>query len=152
MTVRLYHTTNRAAARAILRSGFRDAVGRFMTEVEHRGVWLSDRPLDCNEGAKGDVVLAVEIDGRRITQFEWKEFASLRSRAPIDKGYREWCAPAAVINRHGNVLLIDAGRPQTPKERLVRATKLLRAMLARGDGRRGRDRRDRVRQSVSPVG
>jgi hypothetical protein len=50
-----------AAAAVILRCGFRDAAGGYMTDQKFSGVWLSDRPLDANEGVSGDAVLAVNF-------------------------------------------------------------------------------------------
>ena len=62
----LYHVTSSENAAAIKRDGFRDTGGSYMTEsehrgVEHRGVWLFDRPLDANEGAWGDMAIAVDL-------------------------------------------------------------------------------------------
>ena len=51
----LYHRTD--AADDILRRGFRDGEGSYMTHVLLRGVWLSEVPLDVHEGAGGDQVL-----------------------------------------------------------------------------------------------
>jgi hypothetical protein len=51
---RYYHRTSRAAADEILRGGFRDSHGRYLTESEHPGVWIPDVPLDENESACGD--------------------------------------------------------------------------------------------------
>ena len=51
----LYHRTN--AADEILRDGFRDWEGDYMTDVILRGVWLSAVPLNIQEGAIGDQVL-----------------------------------------------------------------------------------------------
>ena len=58
----LYHITSSENAAAIKRDGFRDTGGSYMTEsehrgVEHRGVWLLDRPLAANEGAWGDTAI-----------------------------------------------------------------------------------------------
>jgi hypothetical protein len=53
----LYHRTNTAAAQSILRHGFRDGRGTYMTAQEWSGVWVSNIPLDWNEGAKGDILL-----------------------------------------------------------------------------------------------
>ena len=47
---------------AILREGFRDRnglVGAYHAAIE--GVFLADRPLDCNEGAKGDELLEIRL-------------------------------------------------------------------------------------------
>ena len=49
--MKLYHRTDVLAARAILRAGFRDGRGTYLTRHVFTGVWLSDRPLDENEGA-----------------------------------------------------------------------------------------------------
>jgi hypothetical protein len=92
--VRCFHRTRRRVARAILRGGFKDAKGTYMTDSVHQGVWLSDAPLDSNEGAKGGVVLVVEIPARVIRHFEWIE---------EEKPYREWLVPAKILNTHGRV-------------------------------------------------
>ena len=55
----LYHRTD--AADDILRGGFREGEGNYMSDVTLRGVWLSDVPLDIHEGAGGDQVLEVEL-------------------------------------------------------------------------------------------
>lgn len=52
--MRVYHRTDYAAA--ILGDGFRDATGTYLTGEEHSGVWVSDRPLDEDEGADGAVL------------------------------------------------------------------------------------------------
>jgi hypothetical protein len=46
-TYTLFHVTNAESAKAILRDGFRDSPGRYLTDHEFSGVWLSDRPLDA---------------------------------------------------------------------------------------------------------
>jgi hypothetical protein len=89
----LYHTTSGEKADAIKRDGFRDGVGSYMTDTEHCGVWLSDRPLDANEGAGGDTTIAIDLplSEADFDQYEWKEKG---------KGYREWLIPAAIINKY----------------------------------------------------
>src|SRR5262249_45212804 len=52
----IYHCTTEAAARQILVMGFSDQTGRYLTDREWSGVWLSDRPLHNTEGASGDTV------------------------------------------------------------------------------------------------
>jgi len=85
--VLLYHTTTEQAARAILSGGFKDATGNFLTDREFAGVWLSDRPLDENDGTKGGTVLQVSLSAPEsaIAEFEWSEEG---------KPYREWLIPA----------------------------------------------------------
>jgi hypothetical protein len=45
-----YHRTTAANATSILSRGFRDGTGKYMTDREFSGVWLSDVPLDVNDG------------------------------------------------------------------------------------------------------
>jgi hypothetical protein len=86
----LYHVTSSESAAAIKRDGFRDTGG--MTESGHRGVWLSDRPLDANEGAPYTVIAVdLPLSMADLDQYEWKEEG---------KGYREWLIPAAIINKY----------------------------------------------------
>ena len=59
----LYHVTSSENAAAIKRDGFRDTGG---DQSEHHGVWLSDRPLDANEGAPYTVI-AVDLPLSRRT-------------------------------------------------------------------------------------
>jgi hypothetical protein len=91
MTRLLFHRTTGPNARAILRSGFRDGAGHYMTTGRHSGVWLSDRPLDANEGAIGEVLLEIEtaLSDSELDFFEWKEEG---------KGYREFMVPAEPLN------------------------------------------------------
>jgi hypothetical protein len=67
----VYHLT--FAANAILTDGFRDAGGGYLTANVHRGVWVSDVPLDVNEGVVGDRLLAVDVPETVIAAFEWVE-------------------------------------------------------------------------------
>ena len=56
------------------------------------GVWLSNRPLDSNEGAKGDVLLEVQMD---LQETDLADFELIEDGKP----YREWCLPAELVNR-----------------------------------------------------
>jgi hypothetical protein len=61
-----------------------------MTDDKFKGVWLSDRPLDLNEGAPGDTTLQVSFPPNTdLDRFEWVEEG---------KGFREWLVPADLIN------------------------------------------------------
>ena len=91
---RYYHRTDRAAANAILRDGFRDGTGRYLTEREHTGVWLSDRDIDNDPGAHTAVLLAVEISSTLVEPFEWIENGKL---------YREFLVPASMLNQLGSL-------------------------------------------------
>jgi hypothetical protein len=88
MTV--FHGTTASAAQTIEREGFRDGQGSYMlvgTVVE--GVFVSDRPLDENEGACSEVVFAIDLDEVAIQDYEWIQEGL---------GYREWCVPASILN------------------------------------------------------
>jgi hypothetical protein len=85
----LYHRTYNADT--ILAEGFKDGTGYYVTDRLRSGVWLSDRPLDVNEGAHGDVLLAVEIPVDDVLFYEWVEEG---------KPYREFLVPADLVDRH----------------------------------------------------
>jgi hypothetical protein len=97
----LYHRTTDVAAREILRSGFRDATGTYLTEELHTGVWLSDGPLDCNEGAGSgadtDVLFSIELPVD-VSEFEWVQ--------GYPPGYREFLVPASLINEKGTIQVV----------------------------------------------
>ena len=57
--VKLFHRT--PAAETILRQGFRDAAGYYVTDRLQEGVWLSTVPPDANDGAQGTDLLEVDI-------------------------------------------------------------------------------------------
>lgn len=87
----LYHRTNRRAAEQILKHSFRDSADTYLTDRTWSGVWLSNVPLDENEGAKGPVLLKIHLSLRRqlLREYEWVEEG---------KGYREFLVPAEVLN------------------------------------------------------
>ena len=85
--MKLYHSTTRENADAILAFGFRDATDYYMTAHQWTGVWLSDRPLNENEGALTGALLSLDIDEAELVPYEWVEDG---------KGYREFLVPAAL--------------------------------------------------------
>jgi hypothetical protein len=90
--VKLYHRTY--AAEAILRDGFHDSKADFLTLGVAPGVWVTDRPLDEQNGALGNVVLAVcGVPEAEIAAFEWH-----RSRHPPP--FRQFVIPAGILNRY----------------------------------------------------
>lgn len=95
--MKLYHRT--AAAAAILKSGFEDRTGSYLTSTLHTGVWFADRPLDINDGADGDTLLAIEMPEEVIREYEWIEER---------KSYREWLIPAALANQHGPTRVVSS--------------------------------------------
>ena len=100
ITMRLFHATSTESAAAIVSEGFKDGEGHFGTNMKHRGVWLSDSPVDVNEGAKADeVVLAVNISKGLVKGFEWIEEG---------KGFREFLIPAALLNEQGRISIVHS--------------------------------------------
>ena len=93
-----FHTTN--AAQAILTEGFRDAEGTYMlVGITLRGVFIADVPLDVNEGAKGEDVLAIALpDDADLDDYEIADEMGT---------YREWCVPAELINSRGTIRLLS---------------------------------------------
>jgi hypothetical protein len=96
--MRCYHRTSAEAAAAIVADGFRDAEDYYMTPNLYRGVWVSDEPLDINEGAQGDVLLSVDVPESLFAEYEWVEDA---------KSHREALVPADVLNGHGPPTVVD---------------------------------------------
>jgi hypothetical protein len=95
--LRFFHRTTADVAAAIIARGFRDGRGRYLTDREWTGVWLSDRPL--NEHPDADTLLEVRLaltEGE-VADYEWVE---------DDKGYREWLVPAALINAHATIRIV----------------------------------------------
>ncbi len=106
--LKLYHRTTAAGAQAILADGFRDGTGTYLTDREWSGVWLSNNPLDENEGTKGPVLLEVSVKAthREMAQFEWIEEG---------KPYREWLIPATFLNSRMVVKVAGGGMSVSPK-------------------------------------
>jgi hypothetical protein len=84
----LYHKTNAENVGAILRDGFMDAIGCYLTDTQHTGVWLSDNPDAC---VGRGVLFELRFSGTEaeLSDFEWVEEG---------KKYREWLVPAAFVN------------------------------------------------------
>ena len=95
-----YHRTD--AAEAILREGLRDnngLVGAYHADIE--GVFLSNRPLNCMEGTKGEQLLEVAFPS--TLDLSYYEIVDDNNTS-----YREWYIPAEIINLHAKVRLLSA--------------------------------------------
>ena len=96
----LIHRTGPESAADILKNGFVD--GPAYTELaDIAGVFLSDRPLDSNESANGGVLLEVQIG---LHEADLADFELVED----DKPYREWCVPAALVNRAAACRIVDS--------------------------------------------
>lgn len=91
--MKLYHRTTSEAADQILAEGFRDNTDNYGVEGHSfTGVWVSDVPLDRNEGAWGDVLLQITLDvsESELADYEWvEEWPEIEG----GKRYREWLVP-----------------------------------------------------------
>lgn len=102
----LWHRT--AAGAQILAGGFRDNTGFIIAGLaeEFSGVFVSNVPLDSNEGASGDDLLRVVLRAteEEIDQYEIKDEMGT---------YREWLMPADFINSNATLTLWDEfeGKP-----------------------------------------
>jgi hypothetical protein len=112
----LYHSTTESAAAQIEREGFKDFVAHYGMSVRVKGVWISDRALDQNEGCKGEVVLRLtaRIDLSRLARYEVREEGKL---------YREWCIPASVVNRSFSIARLEAVAAREPKRKAAKEAK-----------------------------
>ncbi|HSO93986.1 MAG TPA: hypothetical protein VLS53_05895 [Candidatus Dormibacteraeota bacterium] len=88
--MKLYHPTMHAAA--ILRDGFGETTGTYVTESDHSGVWLFDQPVDKRLGGGDDAtMLELEIPEAVVLPFE----------SPASQPYRQFLMPAALANLYG---------------------------------------------------
>lgn len=95
--MKFFHRTYHAEA--ILAEGFRNGNKSFGNPPIN-GVWFSaDAPLDANEGAAGDVVLAIEVPDHIASEWEVSEEG---------KPYREFIIPAEIVNQYGPPAVIDS--------------------------------------------
>jgi hypothetical protein len=89
-----YHRTAGENVDAILRDGFRDATGTYMTAIRHTGVWVTmERPWDMATGgtAGDDELLAIDIPYALSARYEWVEEG---------KPYREALISGAELSHH----------------------------------------------------
>ena len=97
-----YAALENRAARAILTEGFHNACGTYGMLIVLEGIFVSDRPIDCNEGAKGDALLSIEL---AASENELADFEIVED----GKTWREWIVPAKLLNAGRRSLLMDEG-------------------------------------------
>lgn len=85
-------------AAEILRDGFGERSGAYLTQSDHSGVWLYDRPLDNRMGGGDEaVILEIEIPEPVVLPFEWV----------MSLPYRQFLMPATLINLYGPPRISD---------------------------------------------
>jgi hypothetical protein len=87
--MKLFHRT--WEGERILREGFRDGRGKYLTGETHQGVWFSGFPLN-DDARPGDTLLEIEMPENVAVGYEWLEEG---------KNYREFLIPAALANSYG---------------------------------------------------
>jgi len=95
-----YHRTSDEGVAAILENGFKDSEGFYGMGIELKGVWISNRPLDINEGTAPGPLLRIML---RTVEAQLEEFEVINDGAT----YREWCLPAALLNSKATAEVID---------------------------------------------
>lgn len=104
----LYHVTTGENAVAILRDGFKDSAGNYMTNKLWKGVWLTDKPDEMipviahARSCPNPVVLAATVSPSLASVLDGYEWAS-----EIPNCYREWLVPAKLINGHSTVTIAE---------------------------------------------
>ena len=88
--MKLYHPTLHSVE--ILRDGFGERSGTYLTETDYSGVWMFDRIVDKRlGGGHGAVMLELEIP----------EAVALPFETLGDLPYRQFLMPAAILNLYG---------------------------------------------------
>lgn len=100
--MRLYHSTTPEAAEKIVADGFRDSTGTYGTSKKWTGVFLSDVPVDENDGARGDTLLFVDL-ALSEEDFDYFDFGP-----DAEKPYGEFCIPAKLVNENASIRLATA--------------------------------------------
>lgn len=88
--MRLYHAT--LHARSIMRDGFGERSGTYLTQSDHSGVWVFDSPVDRRSGGGDEALLLV---------LEIPEAVVLPYETPSHYPYRQFLMPAALLNVYG---------------------------------------------------
>jgi hypothetical protein len=106
MTHVLFHKTTIGDARGILKEGYSDTEWDFGLkdaqtgeEVTVTGVWLSNRPLEDNEGPEGNALLEVTVD------FSDEELLTFELTGMMWNA-RLWVVPAETLNAHSRTKIV----------------------------------------------
>ena len=93
-----FHIASNKNAEAILKEGFRNGKGYYLTDRIWGGVWISDKPFDDEHLSDDVTLLAIEIPEEDISDCESVEEG---------KPYREWLVDDKILNSYGPPLLVD---------------------------------------------
>ena len=88
--MKLFHPTRHAAE--ILRDGFGEETGTYLTPMDYSGAWLFDRPPDDHTcDVDPDVIMELEIFEDVVGAFE----------RLVGRPNREFLMPARIVNQYG---------------------------------------------------
>jgi hypothetical protein len=97
--MKLYHPTRHAEE--ILRDGFGENSGAYLTESDRSGVWVFDRPVDKRLGGGQDAdMLILDIPEAVVLPFETE------GNFP----YRQFLMPAGLLNLYGPPQVLEEAR------------------------------------------
>ena len=125
-----FHRTTPEAAESILGGGFVDQTGDYGWNIAITGIWLSDVPVDRQEGASEGALLLVDLNA---TEHELAEFEVVPEQQ--QGTYREWVMPAAFINARANMRYATVGEEDVGQaERMERGLRILAELPGGGGG------------------
>ena len=127
--MKLYHVTSAAAAKRIMRGGFKDGRLSGLSTFDdklRKAVSLLDLPADENEGAASSEA-CIEVDVPDDVAAEHEMLEELLPDDPEVEGQpegsthwvSEWAIPARVLNLYPRRLLSDEDRELLPSSSLV---------------------------------
>jgi len=67
--MRFFHIVSNKNAEAILKEGFRDGTGYYLTDQEHTGVWMCDKPFNESYQDDTNTPLGIEIPEEDLAVF-----------------------------------------------------------------------------------
>ncbi len=107
--VRLFHKTESEFAECILRDGFRDDINNSLKSLAvmdqlGNGVFFSDIPVGCTDGAKGETLIEALFDLPLTELSEKYEHQYDDGLSP----FREFQIPAAIVNAHARLRILGA--------------------------------------------
>jgi hypothetical protein len=129
--MRFFHRTSESAADRILTEGFRDRSGYYGFEgYEISGVWLSDVPLDPQEGTGSGPLLVVDLN---LTDSEAEQYQIVETGEEPRGTYREWVMPANFVKARGSVRrATDAEEEEGNELRIGRSARIVARLEEEG--------------------
>src|SRR4051812_11365936 len=121
--MRFFHTTSCAAAEKILAGGFLDHSGTYGFGIWLSGVFVSDVPVDGNEGAYTGALLVIDLP---VPEDDLAQFEIAVVDPETGGTYREWLIPAALLNEKALVRGATEDEEEAGRaERMARALRIL---------------------------